>query len=261
MMPARWRQLGALVAVALLVSACGSDLNKDADAAQEKSDLTRTLIDAAATAKSQNDIVTAVTYYRSALARDPNNKEATIGLMQSLRMSGGLDEARGVAAKVLASKTTDPAVLAEAGKVKLATGQLDDAIRLLKQATAADAKDATTLAALGLAYDRLGEFSQADTFYEQALAIAPVDANVLNDYALSRAMANDLDGAVKLLERAAAAPNADLRVRQNLALVYALSGDMTKAEELTRRDLPPAMVGATLDYYRQLAAAATTKRQ
>jgi Flp pilus assembly protein TadD len=261
MMPAKWRQLGAVVALSLLVGACGNDVNKEADAVKGKSDLTRSLIDAAATARSQNDIATAVTYYRSALSREPDNREAAVGLMQSLRMSGGLDEARGVAAKVLASKPTDPAVLAEAGKVKLATGQIDDAIRLLKEATTDNARDASSLAALGLAYDRLGEFPQADSYYEQALAIVPSDANVLNDYALSRAMANDLDAALKLLERAAAAPNADLRVRQNLALVYALSGNMTKAEELTRRDLPPAMVGATLDYYRQLAAAATTKRQ
>jgi hypothetical protein len=36
---------------------------------------------------------------------------------------------------------------------------------------------------------------------------------------------------------------------------------MAKAEELTRHDLPPALVSETLDYYRQLAAAATTNRQ
>jgi Flp pilus assembly protein TadD len=261
MKPAKWRQLGAVIALSALVAACGNDLNKDADAGKGKSDLTRSLIDAAATAKSQGDMATAVTYYRSALSREPDNTGAAIGLMQSLRMSGGLDEARGVAAKVIASKVTDPAVIAEAGKVKLATGQVDDAIRLLKQATSDNGKDSSSLAALGLAYDRLGEFQQADAYYNKALAIAPNDANVLNDYALSQLMANNLADALNLMQRAAASPNADLRVRQNLALVYALSGNMTKAEELTRRDLPPAMVGATLDYYRQLAAAAPLKRQ
>jgi hypothetical protein len=50
-----------------------------------------------------------------------------------------------------------------------------------------------------------------------------------------------------------------VRVRQNLALVYALSGDMAKAEELARHDLPPALVGETLDYYRQLSASAATR--
>jgi Flp pilus assembly protein TadD len=254
MMPATLRGRGALLALSLLVSAC-SYFGKDADSARDKSNLTGPLIDAAATAKAQNDIVAAVTYYRSALAREPGNQQAAIGLMQSLRMGGGLDEARAVVATVLAGNPTDPAVLAEAGKVKLATGQLDDAIKLLRQATAADGKDATSLAALGIAYDRLGEYARADEFYEAALAISPRDAYVLNNYALSRVMAHDLGDALALLQRAAAAPNADLRVRQNLALVHALSGDMTAAEEETRRDLPPGQVADALQYYRQFAAA------
>jgi Flp pilus assembly protein TadD len=151
--------------------------------------------------------------------------------------------------------------MAEAGKVKLATGQVEDAITLLKGAVAADAKDWKSRSALGLAYDRVGEYDRAEESYREALALAPDSASVLNNYALSRAMANDLAGARELLQRAAASPTADMRVRQNLALVYALSGDMAKAEELTRHDLPPALVSETLDYYRQLAAAATTNRQ
>jgi Flp pilus assembly protein TadD len=254
---ASWRRRGAVAALAMLLGSCSyydEYFGKSAMAGHAKSDLAGPLIAAAATAKSQNDMVTAVTYYRSALAREPDNVEAQVGLMQSLRISGALDEARGVAASVIARKPTDPAVLAEAGKVKLATGQLDDAVRLLKLATAADPKNATTIAALGLAYDRLGEYAHADQYYEQALAIAPSDAYVLNDYALSRVMANDLGDALKLLQRAAAAPNADLRVRQNLALVYALTGDMTTAEQETKRDLPPVQASQAMQYFRQFAA-------
>jgi Flp pilus assembly protein TadD len=256
-MAASWRQRGAVAALALLLGSCSyydEYFGKSAMDGHGKSDLTGPLIAAAATAKSQNDMVTAVTYYRSALAREPDNVEAQVGLMQSLRIAGALDEARGVAASVIARNPTDPAVLAEAGKVKLATGQLDDAVRLLKQATAADPHNATTLAALGLAYDRLGEYAHADQYYEQALAISPSDAYVLNDYALSRVMANDLGDALKLLQRAAAAPNADLRVRQNLALVYALTGDMNTAEQETNRDLPPVQASQAMQYFRQFAA-------
>ncbi len=35
---------------------------------------------------------------------------------------------------------------------------------------------------------------------------------------------------------------------------------MAGAEELTRHDLPPPLANATLDYYRQLAAATTAPR-
>ena len=248
-----WRQWGAAVAAAALLVGC-SDIEKKE--AKDQAELTRSLVDAAGTAVKQGDPSTAATYYRGALARDPSNMTAAVGLMETLRLTGGLDEARAVAEKALATRPDDPGVLAEAGKVKLATGQLDDAIKLLKRAVAADDKDWKSRSALGLAYDRVGEYAKAEEMYRAALAIAPDNAAVLNNYALSRAMANDLASARELLQHAAASPSADVRVRQNLALIYALSGDMAKAEELTRHDLPPAMVGQTLEYFRQLAVTA-----
>jgi Flp pilus assembly protein TadD len=260
MAPGVGRQLGALVVISVLLVGCADDAAKVAET-QEKSQLTTSLIDAAAAAKAQSDSTTAATYYRSALTREPDNVAAAIGLMQTLRIIGGLDEARAVAEKSLSLHPRDPAVMAEAAKVKLATGQIDDAIKLLEQAVAADGKDWKSRSALGLAYDRVGDYAHADQCYKDALAIAPDNASVLNNYGLSRAMANDLDGARALLLRAVASPNADMRVRQNLALVYALGGDMAKAEELTRHDLPPALANQALDYYRQLAAAATPPPQ
>jgi Flp pilus assembly protein TadD len=180
--------------------------------------------------------------------------------MQSLRLAGGLDEARAVAAKALAAKPDDPAVLAEVGKVRLAAGEPEAAIALLGKAAAGNAQDWRARSALGLAYDRLGEYDHADASYEAALAIAPDNATILNNFALSRAMANDFAQARTLAQRAAAAAGADLRVRQNLALIDALSGDMAGAEALTRRDLPPPLARATLDYYRRLAAATAARR-
>jgi Flp pilus assembly protein TadD len=253
---ATWRRYAYIAAALLLAGCAGGEAEK-----RDQAELVRTLVDAAAAAQKQNDAPNAVNYYRSALARDPDNIAAAIGLMQTLRLTGGLDEARSVAAKALSTKPADPGILAEAGKVKLATGQIDEAIKLLQSAVAADTTDWKSRSALGLAYDRVGDYAKAEDCYAEALAIAPDSASVLNNYALSRAMANDLPAARDLLQRAAAEPDADIRVRQNLALVYALSGNMAKAEELTRRDLPPALVRPAIDYYRQLAASAATKRQ
>ena len=148
-------------------------------------------------------------------------------------------------------------MLAEAGKAKLAAGKLTDAVDLLQRAVAADGKEWRMRSALGLAYDRLGDYDSADGSYKAALALAPDNASILNNYGMSRAMANDLGGARTLLQRAVAAAQ---RRCPRAARIWRSSmrfrGDMTKAEEMTRRDLPPALVGATLDYYRQLAAAA-----
>ncbi len=243
----------AAAALVALVAACASK-----DKPDSKLDLTNSLLEAAATARAQNDWLSASNYYRSALIQEPGNRDAEVGLLEALRMTGGLDEAGTVADKAVADHPGDATVLAEAGKDKLAAGKPAEAVELLKRAAAADEKDWRARSALGLAYARLGDDAGAEAAFKAALAISPDNASVLNNYAMSRAMANDLDGARTILIHAVMLPNADIRVRQNLALVYALSGDMTKAEQLTRQDLPPALANATLDYYRQLAAAAPT---
>src|SRR5579885_52303 len=225
----RWIICGMLLAVA----ACAGG-PPDAGGPVPR-DLTRPLLDAATQAMARGDAVTAATYFRSVHAREPDNAQATLGLIESLRGSGGLAEARTVAAKAPEAKPAEPP--------------------LLEKAAAADPRDWRTRSALGIAYDRLGAWKKADRSYRAALAIAPENATVLNNFALSRAMAGNFAAARALAQRAVAAAGADLRVKQNLALIDALSGKMKEAETLTRRDLPPAVAGATIDYYRTLAAA------
>ncbi len=176
---------GAVVLAAVCLAGCANRSDPALDpTAQATPDLTRALIDAAATALAQGDAATAVAYYRGVVGRDPHNIKAAIGLMQSLRLAGGLDEARAVAAKTLAASPNDPAVLAEVGKVKLAAGDADAAVALLQKAVAADPQDWRSRSALGLAYDRLGDFDRADASYKAALAVAPDNAAVLNNFAL-----------------------------------------------------------------------------
>jgi len=258
MTPSSRRALG--VALLILLAGCADPSGKGADA-PGKPDLAHSLQDAAQQALATGDAATAATYFRGVYTREPGNTQAALGLMQSLRLIGSVDEAREVANKLLAAKPDDPAVLAAVGKFKLATGQAKDAVAPLEKAAAADAEDWRSRSALGLAYDRLGDYASADRSYRAALAISPDNAAVLNNLALSRAMAGDLDEARGLAQRAAAAAGADLRVKQNLALIYALSGNMAKAEEMTRRHLPPAAARDTIEYYKELAAAAEPPRQ
>lgn len=243
----------------MLLSGCADPPDKAGGGtdAQTKPDLAHSLQDAAQQALAQGDAATAATYFRGVYTREPGNSPAAIGLMQSLRLIGSIDEARDVASKLLATKPDDPAVLAAVGKFKLATGQARDAVAPLEKAATADAQDWRSRSALGLAFDRLGDYASADRSYQAALAISPDNPAVLNNLALSRAMAGDLDAAQALARRAVATVGADLRVRQNLALIYALSGNIAKAEEMTRRDLPPAAARDTIEYYRELATAAS----
>jgi Flp pilus assembly protein TadD len=244
------------LAGALLLGSCSNDPGeKETTDALKKPEVMRSLMDAAATAQAQNDPATASNYYRSVYTRDAKRVDAAVGLMQSLRAIGGLDEAREVAKKALIAAPEDPALLAEVGKVDLVTGQLQDAVDLLQRASNMNALDWKSRSALGLAYDRLGDFAHADEAYEAALKISPENPAVLNNYGLSRAMARDVPGARDLLERAVKAGGADIRMRQNLAIIYALSGDMARAEAIARRDLPPSLASQTVDFYHELAAA------
>ena len=179
--------------------------------------------------------------------------------MRTLREMGALDQARDVADKVAAAKSSDPTLIGEVGKVRLATGELPEAVRLLGQAAELNPLDWRARSALGVAYDRLGDSKRAAESYQAALQVSPDNPAVLNNYALSRAMANDLTGARELLQRAVNGAGADVRVRQNLALIYALSGNMAQAEALTLRDLPPDLARATLAYYRELSSHIQTK--
>ncbi len=48
-------------------------------------------------------------------------------------------------------------------------------------------------------------------------------------------------------------PSASAQARQNLALLMALKGDAQAAERLARKDLPPTMADANIEYYRSIA--------
>ena len=252
----------AALAAAFLLTACAGGMNADGSGSDpmNRPEVARSLLDAADSAEAQNDHATAAGYYRNVFTRDPKNVRAAVGLMQSLRGLGALDQARDTGTAALAANPNNAAVLSEAGKVKLASGELNDAVKLLQRAADLDPQDWKARSALGVTYDRLGNRQKAEESYQAALQIVPDNAAVLNNLALSRAMAHDLAGARELLQRAVASAGSDVRVRQNLALVYALSGDMTQAEALTLHDLPPDLARETLAYYRELAAHAQTRQ-
>lgn len=239
-----------------LLGACATAGTGGSGSTLDKPEISRSLLDAASMAAAQGDHATASTYYRNVYVREGSNTRAAVGLMQSLREMGDLEQARQVADAVLVTKPNEAVVVAEVGKVRLASGQLPNAVALLQRAGELDTADWKSRSALGVAYDRLGDSAKAEAVYQEALGISPNNPVVLNNLALSRVLANDLAGARELLQRAVAGSRSDVRVRQNLALLYALSGNMAQAEALTLQDLPPEMARTTLAYYRDLASQA-----
>src|SRR5258708_25810373 len=180
------RNLTLAVGCLGLLGGCGTNPNaRPAGDVLDRPEVTRSLLEAAAAAEAQNDFATAAGYYRNIYARDPNNVRAAVGLLQSLRSLGTLDQAREIADRAIVAKPGDPAIVAEVGKVRLATGQLQDAVSLLKRASELDPQDWRSRSALGVAYDRLGDSHHAAESYHSPLPAPPPTAPVLNNLALS----------------------------------------------------------------------------
>lgn len=256
-MTAKWLQLGTAMAGALLMAAC----NTQPQLPHDPADAAFVHGQTAGSAKGERpkDPASAADYYGNLYASDPTNLAAAIGMLQNLREMGSFDQARETAGKLLAGKPDQPKLVAEFGKIELASGRFKEAVQQLERSVTLDSTDWTVHSALGIAYDRLGEYDHADASYQAALAISPGNPAVLSNFALSKAMAGDLKAARVLLQQAAAGGGADARVRQNYALVSALGGDLARAEELTKKDLPPELARDTIAYYRELAAGATPK--
>ena len=257
-MTAKWLQLGAALAGMAVLAAC-TGMAQQQEGGAADAEFVHGPAAAAAKGDKAKDPASAADYYRNLYSSDPSNLAAAVGMLQNLREMGSFDQARETASKLLAGKPDEPKLVAEFGKIELASGRFKEAVQLLEHAVTLDGGDWTAHSALGIAYDRLGDYGRAEKSYQAALAISPDNPVVLSNLALSKAMAGDLKGAKALLQQASMSNHADARVRQNYALVSALGGDLARAEELAKQDLPPDLAQDTIAYYRELAAGATAK--
>ena len=151
------------------------------------------------------------------------------------------------------AQSPDALTLLELGKDYLAADQLNLAKPTLERARAAAPLNWEILSSLGVVYDYAGEYELAQQQYDAALFVDPENPTVLNNKALSLAQQGRLDEAVKTMEIATDQPSASAQARQNLALLMALKGDSESAERLARKDLPPAVAEANIEYYKSLS--------
>jgi tetratricopeptide (TPR) repeat protein len=169
-----------------------------------------------------------------------------------MRYTGTPGRAALVLEKALKVAPEDTRLMAELGKVRIATGRPHQAVELLDKALSLGEADWRSYAALGIANDHIGERMQALQAYEAAQVLSPENVAIINNMALSAALAGDMEEGTRLLERAATLPGATAQVRQNLALLYGVGGKLVAAERLARLDLPPELVARNLAYYREM---------
>jgi Flp pilus assembly protein TadD len=195
----------------------------------------------------------AAQHYAALHSKYPQDKAITLALARNLRFAGNPQQAIAVINSVSFGQTPDALTLLELGKDYLAADQLNLAKPTLERAKAAAPLNWEVLSSLGVVYDYEGQYGQAQQQYDAALFLDPENPTILNNKALSLAQEGRLDEAVKTMQVATNQPSASAQARQNLALLMALQGDAEAAERLARKDLPPAVAEANIEYYKSLA--------
>jgi len=195
----------------------------------------------------------AAQHYAALHGKYPQDKQITLALARNLRFAGNPQQAIAVLNSTTAGQSLDALTLLELGKDYLAADQLNLAKPTLERAKGAAPLNWEILSSLGVVHDYEGNYEQAQLQYDAALFLDPENPTVLNNKALSLAQQGRLDEAVTTMKIATDQPSASAQARQNLALLMALKGDAGAAERLARKDLPPAVAEANIEYYKSLS--------
>jgi Flp pilus assembly protein TadD len=249
-------QLLGSVALSIALAGCATTTTTTAvtgPAPTEKANVEPALRQAAMLSERNASYGEAAQHYAALHAKYPQDKQITLALARNLRFAGNPQQAIAVLNSGTMAQSHDALTLLELGKDYLAADQLNLAKPTLERARAAAPLNWEILSSLGVVYDYEGDYEQAQQQYDAALFLDPENPTVLNNKALSLAQQGRLDEAVKTMQIATDQPSASAQARQNLALLMALKGDAGAAERLARKDLPPAVAEANIEYYKSLA--------
>jgi Flp pilus assembly protein TadD len=250
------RLLGS-VALSVVLAGCAMTSQQQATTTEltptEKANVEPALRQAAMMSERNASYGEAAQHYAALHAKYPQDKQITMALARNLRFAGNPQQAIAVLNSGALAQSPDALTLLELGKDYLAADQLNLAKPTLERARAAAPLNWEILSSLGVVYDYEGDYEQAQQQYDAALFVDPENPTVLNNKALSLAQQGRLEEAVTTMKIATDQPSASAQARQNLALLMALKGDSQAAERLARKDLPPAVAEANIEYYKSLS--------
>jgi Flp pilus assembly protein TadD len=179
---------------------------------------------------------------------NPTDIEAGIILSEAQRALGRPKEAAATAHRVLLFAPKNYEALLAAGKSHIADNNSFYAVDPLQSAIGVDPKNWQAYSLLGVALDQIKRADEAQTAWDKALKLSPDNPVILTNLAMAKAARGELASAETLLRKASLQKGATIQVRQNLALVLGLQGKLLEAEHLMRRDLPPEVADANLEW-------------
>ncbi|MBE7181633.1 MAG: tetratricopeptide repeat protein [Terriglobus roseus] len=145
--------------------------------------------------------------YRSALAKDPQDLDAALGLSSLLLHAGKLPEADALLTPLLAAHTNDPRIVAQTATLYAEEGKTADALSLVEQLrtrypeAAADPTLTRLYAHLLLVS---GNAAEAEPLYRTLVETSPRDPSLLDDLGSSLVREQKFDQAEAVLAKAVA---------------------------------------------------------
>jgi tetratricopeptide (TPR) repeat protein len=173
----------------------------------------------------------AISEYRQALAKDPDNVQAAQGLAGALARDGQLEAAVTAYRRTFELAPEDPATRSDLGMLLLASGRLDEAARELTTAVALAPDFAPAHAHLAALYARTGRFAEALDALERLLALRPEDLDARRQRAVVLLEVSREGEAIAALEALAAADPADAASRLHLGRALAVRGEAERARQ------------------------------
>ena len=181
------------------------------------------------------------------LAKDPANAPALVREGNALYSLNRTTEAADAYQRALAIEPRNPQALVGLARVRLADDPAS-AERLLRKAVEDDPRNAAAQNDLGIARDLQGHHREAQDAYRRALAANPALTAAQVNLGLSLALGGDAPRGVAML-RPLVAEGASPRVRQDLAAALVLNGQTDQAERLLGADLTqPEVAEAVMGY-------------
>ncbi|SDX73641.1 Tetratricopeptide repeat-containing protein [Albimonas donghaensis] len=219
------RALAIALAAPLLLAGCTEFIDAGVDVEEQRAENYNPLDQ-----DSLNEIMLAVagpdeavTYFREALASDPENPIMRRGLARSLSRAGRHAEARLVYAELVESPSVRPSDRVEYG---LSLSRLDmwpeaeAQLALMPPGSPSDRK----LTLMGLIADHRRDWDAADAAYSQARAMSPQPGSVLNNWGVSYLSRGESAAAEKMFEQALVLDPSLFSAKNNLAIAGALQG-------------------------------------
>jgi Flp pilus assembly protein TadD len=151
------------------------------------------------------------------LAREPHDVAAMVAKGQALYAMGAMDQARAAYRQAVAADPANAEAQIGLGRTLVRVDPKGAEAAFLA-ALARQPDNVLALNDLGIARDMMGRHPEAQAAYRQALAVSPDSTDVQTNLGLSLALSGDRTGAVQTLQPVANAPQATAMQRADLAV-------------------------------------------